>query len=455
MRVDRWLKLTKKDGLNLELLKSTLEVSNPDYLSRKKMGLSTNGLRRFDPVYVEIGEELWVPRAIVHKYDGRDIEDKTVSGKDVDFKSKIELGPNENRKEDQEKWVSDLVGILQRRYGTVGQAEPGWGKTVAALEVIARLGKTTAVLVHKEFLMNQWIERIQDCYDIDESEIGFVQQDRCDYEGKKIVLIMIQSLLARDYSPDLFEYFGTVVVDEVHRMSAVEFRKVITMFPGRYRLGVTATPKRKDGLEDVFFWHIGSIGAIGSKRKIKPRVEIVKTNVNPSPRDWMNLMDFKRDVSLSKLTTYLAEHEERNQRIARLAYKALVARRKILILSGRRVQLEILHQLVKRQMLRHGKRFPMGYYVGGMTDKQRVISSTRPLILGTYQMAEEGLDIPDLDTLFLVTPKADIEQAVGRILREVDGKKEPLVVDFLDESIGVCNGLHRKRLSQYKKLGYV
>jgi superfamily II DNA or RNA helicase len=114
--------------------------------------------------------------------------------------------------------------------------------------------------------MNQWIERIQDAFDIPASEIGFVQQDVCDFRGKKIVLIMAQSLLSsREYPEDLYSYFGTVVVDEVHRFGAVEFRKAITRFPAKYRLGVTATPKRKDGLEDVFFMHIGEIAFVGQR----------------------------------------------------------------------------------------------------------------------------------------------------------------------------------------------
>ena len=125
--------------------------------------------------------------------------------------------PNEKRKEKQEPFVDALTEAMKNSYGAIGQAEAGFGKTVCALEVVARLGRTTAVLVHKEFLLNQWAERVMECYDIDESEIGFVQRDVCDYEGKKIVMIMVQSLLAREYPEELFKYFGMIVVDEVHR----------------------------------------------------------------------------------------------------------------------------------------------------------------------------------------------------------------------------------------------
>ena len=110
---------------------------------------------------------------------------------------------------------------------------------------------------------------------------------------------------------------------------------------------------------------------------------------------------------------------------------------------------------MKRAMLRENLRYTIGYYIGGMSEIDRKISATRDLILATYQMSSEGLDIPELDTLFMVTPRGDIEQAVGRILRENPDKKEPMVLDFVDYTIPICYGLARKRINQYKKLGYV
>jgi superfamily II DNA or RNA helicase len=321
--------------------------------------------------------------------------------------------------------------------------------------VVARLGRTTAVLVHKEFLMNQWAERVMECYDIDESEIGFVQQGVCDYEGKKIVMIMVQSLLAREYPEELFKYFGMTVVDEAHRFGAVEFRKAITMFPGRYRLGITATPRRADGLERVFFWHIGNIAAVGAKRRLKPRIEMVRTNVKPSDLEFRRMKDFRGELTMNKVLDWLVTSEERNRLIVQLLLKAARSGRKVLLLSGRREHLNVLRHMTKSEMAKSGKQFSTGLYVGGMTDEQRSVSAEKQIIFGTYNMAAEGLDIPELDTLFLATPKGDIEQSVGRILRTADGKKEPVVVDFVDHSIGLCIGLSKKRLKQYQELGYV
>lgn len=457
MRIDSWLKIGKDDGYSFDLLKSRLEVPNPEYLSRQRMGFNTNGVARFDPLYREVGNELWIPRALVHKYGNNNVEDNTVLGSSVDFKSKIVLGPTETRTENQKSFVDSLEDALRRKGGAIGQAAPGFGKTVCALEVIARLGRTTAVLVHKSFLMNQWIERIHDCFDISDDDIGFVQQDRCEYEGKKIVMIMVQSLLAREYPKSLYEYFGTVVVDEVHRFGAVEFRKAITKFPAKYRLGVTATPDRSDGLEEVFFSHIGDIAAIGdtSKRRMKATVHLVDSKVQPTDLQLRMMQDFRKKLNLTKVTSYLIEHEGRTRRICRLILNALKAGRKVMVLSSRREHLNSIYERMKLDMAKANVRFTIGYYVGGMSERDLTISATRHLILATFQMAAEGLDIPDLDTLFLVTPKGDIEQAVGRILREHPDKKNPMVVDITDNAIPLCVGLTRKRLRQYHKTGAV
>lgn len=327
--------------------------------------------------------------------------------------------------------------------------------TVMALEIISRLRRPAAVVVHKSFLMSQWKERILQFLDVKESEIGIVQTDTCDYKGKKIVLMMVQSLLAREYPKELYESFGLVCFDEVHRFGATEFRKAVTKFPAKYRMGLTATPYRSDGLEKVFFWHIGEIAVVGAKKRLKPRIEIVNTGVQVSELQLRNMRDHTGNVNLNKAIQYLIDYEGRNMLIVDLLIRALKAGRKIIVLSSRLDHLYVLENMVKRAMLRENLRYTIGYYIGGMSEIDRKISATRDLILATYQMSSEGLDIPALDTLFMVTPRGDIEQAVGRILREHPDKKEPLVLDFVDYAIPICYGLARKRMNQYRKLGYV
>jgi len=182
---------------------------------------------------------------------------------------------------------------------------------------------------------------------------------------------------------------------------------------------------------------------------------MVRTNVVPSDLEMKRMRDFRGEITLSKVVNWLVTSERRNRLIVQLLLKALDAGRKVLVLSSRREHLNVLRHMLRTEVGKAGKQYSTGLYVGGMTDEERSVSATKDCIFGTYQMAAEGLDIPDLDTLFLTTPKGDIEQSVGRILRTVDGKKEPVVVDFVDMSIGLCVGLTNKRIKQYRELGYL
>lgn len=458
MKLNSWLEVTEDDGINLDILKSSLMVPNPEYVSRTQQGFSVAGIGRFDALY-EIGREngkevLKIPRGLVNKYGkGKEVIDQRVEGTKVDFKMKLELGPNEYREEDQKDFVSTVVKAVRDRTGAIGQASPGYGKTICALGIVAELGRTTAVIVHKSFLMNQWIERIQETYDISKREIGIVQQDVCDFRGKKIVLIMAQSLLStRRYPDDLYSYFGTVVVDEVHRFGAVEFRKSITKFPAKYRIGVTATPERKDGLEEVFYNHIGNIAFVGAKRSLAAKIQYVHSDMIVTDLMRRNMLNWKKQYDMNKVTQQIVDCETRNRQIVRLLIEALKAGRKVMVLSSRREHLYTLSDLFKIETDKRSIRFTQGFYMGGMEEADLRITSTRHLILATYQMAQEGLDIPDLDTLFLVTPRGDIVQAVGRILRQHEGKKDPMVVDFIENDIPLSIGLSKKRAKQYREM---
>lgn len=497
LRIDSWLKISEKDGIDFSKLKRKLTLPNPDYVTRVRLGYSTyefeahgkcqecgkqlhkryqnkrdipkkcekckSDIRyvveqveidQHEYIYKEIGNELWVPRGFINKFPDHKYEDNTILKDKVDFKCKIKLGPNEYTAMNQEKFVTEIMDHFKGNYGAIGQSAPGSGKTATSIEIMARIRQPTIVIVHKEFLMNQWVDRIQSFTNIDKDDIGFIQQDVVDYKGKKVVIAMLQSLLSREYPQEMYDSFGLVICDEVHRLAAREFRKTITMFPAKYRLGITATVKRKDNMENVFLWHIGDIASVGEQEGLKPKIKFVKTEIDPTSHELRQMYDWKGKQNLNKVTDYLINSDKRNRTIVNLLIKALKSDRKIMVLSGRLAHLEQIKDLVNKQMIKEGLRYTVGYYIGGMSEKDRTISSTRNLILATYAMAEEGLDIPDMDTLFLSTPKSAIEQSVGRILRMYDGKKDPMVIDFSDP-IEICIGMLKKRMNAYKKLGYI
>lgn len=422
MRLGSWLEISEDDGYNLEMIKTRLMVPNPEYVSRMQQGFSTAGLNRFDPLF-ETGyrdgkKVIRVPRGLVNKYGkGKDIIDEREEGKKVDFKFKLKLGPTEEREEDQVDFVDAVVKATEKRTGAIGQASPGYGKTACALASVARLGRTTAVLVHKSFLMNQWVERIQEAFDIDPKDIGIVQQDVCDYKGKKIVLIMAQSLLSsREYPEDMYSYFGTVVVDEVHRFGAVEFRKAITKFPAKYRIGVTATPKRKDGLEEVFFMHIGEIAFVGSKRSLTAKIQYVNANMVIPDSMRRGMLNWKKQYDMNKVTQYIVDCETRNRQIVKLLIDALKAGRKVMVLSSRREHLNVLHDMFAIETAKKQVRFTQGFYVGGMAEKDLRITATRHLILACVP--------EDTECLTLEGWKQHSELELGELIAAYDMEKK-------------------------------
>lgn len=447
MIVDSWLRI-HKDEADHKALQNQHMIRNPDYIEALAAGRSTEGMEIWVPLWKMDGNYLLLPRGSATRYMNNprfNLDDRTVLGEEVDFKHRIQSRPN------QVSFIDKLYSATMGTYGTLGMAEPGFGKTVCTLRVIAELGRPALIIVHKSFLMNQWVERVKEYYDITDDEIGIVQQDRCEYEGRKIVVAMAQSLLSRNYPTSFYEHFGTLAVDEVHRFAAPTFRETIVMFPARYRIGVTATPKRKDGLQAVFESHIGKIHAKGEKRKIKPDVtQLAADMVVASEKPFR---DYSGRPSLVKAVTFITQSETFNRQIARMAVRAADAGRKIIIFSDRVKHLELIEEALKVEMAKEGKRFTVGYYIGGMKEEQLTISATRHIIIATFAMAQEGLDIPELDTCFLTTPKSDIEQTVGRITRDYADKKNPLVVDFV-HPISICMGMAKKRLKQYTALGW-
>lgn len=446
--VDSYLKIKDSHPL-AEKLRQACFVANPEYINRAKMGYSTAGIKRLDPIYKHIGNEYWFPRGIVNRYvKGRyKIIDKTVLGEEVDFRSKIKLRTSP---ENQEDFVRKFMWNVEHEYGAIGQAGCGFGKTICSLDIIAKLKRTTIIVVHKTFLVDQWAENVSKFYDIDPKDIGFVAGDVVDWQGKKIVIALVQSLLAKDMPESFYDSFGTFAIDECHRFGAPTFREIIGRFKARYRLGVTATPKRKDDLQEVFFKHIGEIKAIGEARKIKAEINMVRSKLIVANEKQFYV---RGRVSLVKVITHICESEARNRQIARIVVNAVKKDRKIIVFTDRREHLVTLKNFIEAECKKEEIRTTIGYYAGGMEQKDLDISATRQVILGTFAMGSEGLDIPDLDTLILATPRADVEQVVGRILRVCEDKKQPVVVDLVD-SIGVCLSLANKRKIEYTRLGY-
>lgn len=432
-----WLKKEDLNSLQISTLKEALTIIP------RKMG--------DDPptpieMWVETDDLIGIPRGYfeerkraTHEIDYQLTDgDKSTWPGDLSFDGTLRPAQQTAMDDITEKLVD--AGLL----GGILKAVPGFGKTVCSAWLIAKLNKPTLIIVHKEFLRDQWIARLEQF--LPGIKIGICQQDRCEFEGNHVVIGMVHSLTKIDRYPEEFKNWpGLVITDEMHRIGAPTWAPVPSYFPARHRFGVSATPKRKDGADNVFYYNIGRVLHASKEQRMTPKIRRVWTNFNFPKSKTFN----PNSISRSILLNILLKSKSRNDMICEQLELALKAGRKVLVLSER---LEHLRDLEARAQ--NFKVPPtIGWYVGGVTPEQRKQAEESQLVLATVQYAAEGMDIPPLDTLFITTPMSDVEQAVGRILRPYDGKKPPVVVDIRDDKVARFRKNGRSRDAYYKSIG--
>lgn len=320
--------------------------------------------------------------------------------------------------------------------------------TVFSCGLIAELDSPTLVIVHKEFLMDQWRDRIKEF--LPDAKVGYVRQDECSFKGKHVVIAMVQSLVSREYPAEFYSWPSLVLSDEVHRIGARSWSEVPKRFPARWRVGLSATPRRKDGCDKVFWYHIGPVLYESKEVRLSPKIKRVWTNFNIIGRGSFNpkLLNNKALV-----LRFMCANEGRNKMVIDQVMKAAMTGRKILVLSERVEHLKRLKKLLESEWPPHSPRkITTGLYIGEMKKEEQAASSHAQVIFATSQLVSEGFDLPALDTLFLTTPLSDVEQAVGRICRPFEGKKEPIVVDFRDDKVALCFRTAGYRDKFYRKM---
>ena len=354
---------------------------------------------------------------------------------------------NPPRNETQRQKINESIALFVQDKDHIFRATTGFGKTYCALSIAQAVGVNVLVVVTKDDLMAQWRNAILTHTDIPEERIGTIQQDVCDYEGKTITLAMVHSLAKDKYGPEVKEAFGLVVFDEVHRMAAETFSTVCQMFTAKHRLGLSATPERIDGKDPVFIMNIGPVMVATELVTMPPQVYMVNTGWKPLRRIWYTI------GKMMPLYVALAESQERNALIVKYVYQAWAKGRRIIVFSDLKGQ--HLHKLSALAVEIGIPQDDMAFYVGGMTEKAREKAKAKKVLWATYSMAAEATDIPWLDVAVLATPRANVAQPVGRVLREWEGKPTPIVVDLVDSAPEELQGFAGRRRKIYKSLGGV
>lgn len=380
-----------------------------------------------------------IPRAFLFQNANIKVFDRNMSeGSDID----VNFSGDPVR--DQGAALSAL--LEDYKSGSVGgvvHACPAWGKTVFGLMALSAIGKSTVIVVHREFLMNQWINRIKAF--LPSARVGIIRGKKCEHGDKyDISIAMLQSISGDcKYPLSLWSWPGLVITDEVHRLGARVWSEAIVRFNSRYRLGLSATVTRSDGMHRVFFWHMGKIIYRAKEETTIPYLRRIMTDFRLPVIQGFDINEASKGQQLG----FLISNPARNGLIVQELKQAVDSKRKIIVLSERIKHLEILKE--QFDIIR-----PPGcnvdFYIGGRSEAELEQAEAADVIFATFQMAGEALDIPSLDTLFLASPMGKAEQFVGRI-RRASGKT--VVVDFVDRNVPRFMGLFRARMKYYKSTG--
>jgi superfamily II DNA or RNA helicase len=484
------------------------------------------------PVYRESDKKIYVPRYFGEEIFGKPKTVKIPEGDDIKLEFKGTL------RDYQVPIVETYLNHVKDGGGGLLELYCGAGKTDTTVSMIGDINKKTIIIVHKEFLMNQWIERILKYYPT--ARIGKIQGQIIDIDDKDIVIAMLQSLSMKEYPSSLFDSFGFTIIDEVHHISSEVFSRALFKLVTKYMLGLSATMNRKDGTTKVFKMFLGPV-VYKLERKDEYNVQVraitYKTKddeFNETVYDWQGkpqistmisklcsysnrtefiikvLCDFIEvdHVDKSIIETYKQTMNANNSKCGicdnnnnyliktsccdtvkyclpciqevdnsvvtidglssrktikcpncgkRLKYEQNyienphvkpVDQLHTLILSH---NLNVLHYIYNKIVCKNIA--SVGYYVGGMKESELKKSATKQVVLASFSMASEALDIPTLNAEFLITPKTDIVQCVGRILRAKHKSSNPIIYDIKDAH-DVFYKQWLKRKAYYKKENY-
>lgn len=427
-------------------IKKELSIPNPAYEDAVKFKRRVQGISKYIRPYVEENGKLGIPRGFLNRY----LQILSKEGLEVDLiwktilYEKKEL-PSLNLRDYQKPWVDKMLSEFQG----VGQAPPGAGKTIAALDMYLRLGQPCLWLTHTVGLAEQVAERLKE---FSGEEAGFIGAGKVDI--KHFTVGLIPTLCRRDLS-EYKDLFGLIIVDEAHHVPASTFFNVTSSFNAHYRFGLTATPYRDDGLQDILFLTMGPIVTTISKQYLRDIGMLMTPTVIRRPTNFNFPYNPKiKKFNYKALEKALGADRERNEAISTdVIVESTVQNNICIVLVGTidhgEELMRILSEIIPETGLIHSKQKPK-------LRKEVRDSFGRgelSVLIATYKMLAEGFDYKPTNRLFLTAPfksRILIEQACGRIERISEGKDDALVYDYVDSNLRVLRDQSEVRLDVYE-----
>jgi len=328
-------------------------------------------------------------------------------------------------------------------------APTGSGKTAASLNAIGKLRRAALIIVPSKELALQWKREIKKHLGWGEDEVGSLESGKCFYRNKHIVVAVIHNVYGRRLSRSFKNHFGIVVWDEAHRLGAEMFSQTFGKFAARMRVGLTATPKRKDGMTRIVTDCFGEPSVRASCDALPCEVRIIPFKTHMP--EWRHL---SRTTIISRLT----KNELRNTDILKIVKTLFNNGRQVLVLSDRVTHLQDLMLLAISLGI---PKEACGLYTRSYTSDEgkakthteaelKIVREEASIIFSTYGMGKEALDIPRLDAGVDATPRADGIQAIGRIRRPFPNKKLPVWFTIRDTTIPILSRMTDARAKDYR-----
>jgi superfamily II DNA or RNA helicase len=391
------------------------------------------------------------------------IEDRRAQGDEVKITFTRDLW------EGQQSLISEVTAkIAQGATNFILNAKPGSGKTVCAIKLLSMLGRRAIVIVPRSNLVWQWAKEVENCTNLQKDEIGYIEGGNRYFEpSAKIVIALVHSLARISLSPEFISSFGVSIFDEVHStVPPSTFCPVVGLFHPKYRISMSATLNRQDGMDKVFLHHFGECLI---KAKVAERVDakVIVHFFNHSSGTLPAYIRSKKIQAMAMLLSKLVVNKKRNDLILKYIISCHNSKRKTLILSDR-----VQHLLDLKKMLLGALKLSeesIGMYMRSIPyevfkdgsivpvikritlskkEEERIIKEC-DIIFATYQMFDLGTDIKDLAAVIYATPRSASEQSRGRVERKCEGKKQPVVIDIVDTMHVETRIKYKNRLREY------
>ena len=431
-----------------------LVLANPEFEKKERMGLWTGGTPRTIYLYEKNGFDLVLPFGCVAQLR-RDFPEAEFFTS-IRPNSAFNYGSHINLYPYQENAVKSALdgknGIIVMPCGA--------GKTQTGLEIIARLGKKALWLTHTQDLLNQSMNRAKAVFGCGIKSYGTITGGKVDI-SEGLTFATVQTMSGLDLA-EYRDYWDVVIVDECHRAigsptKVMQFYKVLSNLSCRYKFGLTATPKRADGLERAMYSLIGEKLCEVSRDEVADTtcpVKVITLETGYAPNMDMALAG-DGTINYAGLVEDLTSNVDRRNFIIDVLHK--LDDGGVLVLANRVGYLQDLDSAYnRRSMCLSGLVNSKAAKAERKEALKKLNDGKLDCIFATYQLAKEGLDVPNLRYVVFATPEKDettVQQAAGRVGRKAEGKDFGTVIDFVDD-FGMYCGWAQKRRRVYRKLGY-